>query len=60
MNYNDWIRGTYQGYKDPTEYNEPPRYCEICDIEEEKTYFIDDTCICEDCHEEEETNENNN
>lgn len=60
MNYNDWIRGTYKNYEDPTYYNEPSRYCEICDIAEEKTYFIDDTCICEDCHEEEETNENNN
>ena len=60
MNYNEWIKGTYQGYEDPTHYNEKPRYCEICDIEEEKTYFIDGTCICEDCHEEKETNENNN
>tara|TARA_R110002012_G_C11633145_1_gene609962 strand:+ start:732 stop:935 length:204 start_codon:yes stop_codon:yes gene_type:complete len=25
------------------------RYCEICDIEESKTYFVDETEICEDC-----------
>tara|TARA_Y100000004_G_C8649887_1_gene300634 strand:- start:20 stop:226 length:207 start_codon:yes stop_codon:yes gene_type:complete len=50
MNYNEWKNGTYQGYEDPTYYNEQSRYCKICDIEEEKTYFIDDTCICEDCY----------
>jgi hypothetical protein len=33
--------------------------CDICGIEEYKTYFVDDTQICEDCMmlEEEETNE---
>ena len=24
-------------------------YCEVCNIEESKTYFVDDTEICEDC-----------
>lgn len=35
--------------------------CDICGIEEYKTYFVDNTQICEDCMmlEEEETNENN-
>jgi len=32
------------------------KYCEVCNIEESKTYFIDDTQICEDCNTEEETN----
>ena len=32
--------------------------CDICGIEEYKTYFVDDTQICEDCiNEEEETKE---
>jgi len=38
---------------------EPPaaKCCDICGIEEYKTYFVDDTQICEDCiNEEEETN----
>ena len=26
------------------------RFCEVCNIEESRTYFIDDTCICEDCY----------
>ena len=62
MNYRDWKNGTYQNYNDPTEYIPIIRYCEICNIEEERTYFVEDTCICEDCYkeEEEETNENNN
>jgi len=25
------------------------RYCEVCNIEESRTYFVDDTEICEDC-----------
>jgi len=25
------------------------RFCEVCNIEESKTYFIDETEICEDC-----------
>ena len=62
MNYNDWKGATYQNYNDPTEYNQITRYCEICDIEEERTYFEEDTSICLDCYEqqqkEEETNEN--
>tara|TARA_R110002012_G_scaffold93457_1_gene226611 strand:- start:820 stop:1005 length:186 start_codon:yes stop_codon:yes gene_type:complete len=61
MNLEKYIKSNYQSYEDPAEYNETSRYCEICDIEENKTYFVNDTLICEDCHkeEEEETNENN-
>ena len=43
--------------------NENPRYCIICNIEENKTYFVDHDCMCIECYkeeEEEETNENNN
>ena len=29
-------------------------YCDICNIEESKTYFVNDTQICEDCYTEEE------
>ncbi len=25
------------------------RFCEVCNIEEYKTYFVDDSGICEDC-----------
>ena len=34
--------------------------CDICGIEEHKTYFVDDTNICENCYteEEEETKKN--
>ena len=38
MNFKDWKVGTYKNFEDPTYYNEPSKYCEICDIEEEKTY----------------------
>ena len=43
----------------PINYESKTRYCIICNIEESKTYFVDDTEICEDCMmlEEEETNE---
>ena len=27
-------------------------YCEICDVEESKTYFAEDTNICESCYQE--------
>ncbi len=63
MNYKNYLESVKQGYEDPTEYNETSRYCEICDIEENKTYFKDNTSICQDCHkeeEEEETKEKNN
>lgn len=36
MNFKDWKVGTYKNFEDPTYYNEPSKYCEICDIEEEK------------------------
>ena len=26
------------------------RFCEVCNIEESKTYFVDDSEICEDCY----------
>ena len=51
MNYKNYLEAVRQGFEDPTEYNENSRYCEVCDIEENKTYFIDETCICEDCYE---------
>jgi len=25
------------------------RYCEVCNIEESRTYFVDDSGICEEC-----------
>ena len=25
------------------------RFCEVCNIEESRTYFVEDTEICEDC-----------
>ena len=54
MNFNNWKESTYKNYDDPTEFNEQSRYCEICDIEENKTYFVENTNICQDCKEEEE------
>ena len=57
MNFNNWKRSTHQNYDNPTECNQKERYCEICDIEESKTYFIEDTNICQDCKEEEEEKE---
>lgn len=38
--------------KDPLNpINQQPeqKYCEVCNIEESKTYFVDDTEICEEC-----------
>jgi hypothetical protein len=58
MKFNNWRGSVYQNFEDPTEYNEKPRYCEICDIQEDKTYFIENECICQDCKEEEEEKEN--
>jgi hypothetical protein len=62
MNYKNYLESVRQGYEDPTEYNETSRYCEVCDIEENKTYFADYTSICQDCYkkldDKEETNEN--
>lgn len=54
MNYYNWRRSTYQNFEDPTEYNHHERYCNMCDIAESKTYFIEGECICQDCKEEEE------
>ena len=34
----------------PINHNEKSRYCDCCGIEEGKTYFIEDTDVCEDCH----------
>ena len=56
MNYKNYLQAVRQGYEDPTEYEPKIRYCEICDIEEIKTYFVDNECICQDCKEEEENN----
>jgi len=60
MNYKNYLKSVRQGYEDPTEYNEISRYCEVCDIEEEKTYFVDNTSICQDCFEEEEETKEKN
>tara|TARA_R100000664_G_C2676420_1_gene86271 strand:+ start:461 stop:628 length:168 start_codon:yes stop_codon:yes gene_type:complete len=54
MTYENWIEAVRQGYEDPCEYQHKERYCEECDIEESKTYFIDETCLCQDCYEESE------
>ena len=60
MNYKNYLKSVRQNYEDPTEYEPKKRYCEECNIEEEKTYFVDETCICQECFEEEEqTNKNN-
>ena len=63
MNYKEYKEATEQQYDNPTEWNGTTRYCEICDIEESKTYFEEDTSICLDCYEEqqkeEETKTNN-
>jgi len=59
MNYKNYLKAIYQNFEDPTKYNEPPRYCKICDIQEEKTYFLENTLICQDCHEEEEEEKQN-
>tara|TARA_R100000655_G_scaffold109031_1_gene162418 strand:- start:653 stop:820 length:168 start_codon:yes stop_codon:yes gene_type:complete len=52
MNYKNYLEAVRQGYEDPCEYQHKERYCEECDIEESKTYFVDETCICQDCYEE--------
>ena len=63
MNLEKYIKSTYQNFENPTEYNETSRHCIVCNIEENKTYFVGHDCICQDCYkeeeEEEETNENN-
>jgi len=33
----------------PINYNGKTRYCEVCNIEESKTYFVEDSQICEEC-----------
>ena len=50
MKYENWLEAVRQGFEDPCQYQHKERYCEECDIEESRTYFIDDTCICEDCY----------
>ena len=54
MTYNNWIESTKQGYEDPCEYQQKERYCEECDIQESKTYFVEETCVCEDCYDNDE------
>ena len=44
----------------PINYEPQTKCCDICGIEEYKTYFIDDTQICEDCINEEEEETKNN
>ena len=38
----------------PINHEPTKNFCEVCNIEESKTYFIENKNICEDCHEEEE------
>tara|TARA_R100001224_G_scaffold105144_1_gene78803 strand:+ start:863 stop:1342 length:480 start_codon:yes stop_codon:yes gene_type:complete len=52
MNYKNYIESVRQGFEDPREYQTKTRYCEICDIEENKTYFVNESCICQECYEE--------
>jgi hypothetical protein len=33
----------------PINYNGKTRFCEVCNIEESKTYFVEETEICENC-----------
>jgi len=49
MNYKEYKEATEQQYINPTEWDSKPRFCEVCDIEENKTYFVEDTEICEEC-----------
>ena len=49
MNYKEYKDATNQQYNNPTEWNDKPKYCKVCDIEESKTYFVEDSEICEDC-----------
>ena len=60
MNYKNYLEAVRQGYEDPTEYNETSRYCIVCNIEENKTYFVEHDCICQDCYKEEEKTKENN
>ena len=34
----------------PINYNGKSRACECCDVEESKTYFVEDTQLCEECY----------
>lgn len=44
----------------PINHEPTKNFCEVCNTEESKTYFINDTQICEDCYEEEEEEANKN
>tara|TARA_R110000751_G_scaffold144582_3_gene248171 strand:- start:1692 stop:1991 length:300 start_codon:yes stop_codon:yes gene_type:complete len=57
MNFKNWKEATEKGYLDPCEYQQKIKYCEVCDIEESKTYFVEETNICQDCYEEKEQKE---
>ena len=59
MKFKEWKKAVEQGYEDPCEYQEEARYCEICDIEESKTYFVEETNTCQDCYKEEEEEKQN-
>ena len=45
MNYKNWLETVRQGYEDPCEYQHKERYCEECDIQESKTYFVDGVLV---------------
>ena len=34
----------------PINQQQEQRFCEVCNIEENKTYFVEDTEICEECY----------
>ena len=53
MNYKNYIKSTYQAYEDPRDYQQQDRFCNVCGIKEENTYFVEGQKICEDCNEEE-------
>lgn len=59
MNYKEYKEAKEQAFNDPAEWNGKQRYCDICDIAEEKTYFEEYTNICLDCYEEKEEEEKN-
>ena len=38
----------------PINHEPQEKCCEVCNIEESRTYFVDNTNICENCYTEEE------
>lgn len=52
-----WIRGTYQGYTDPTECTEFVTLCENCQSELEDWEIADYEDTCRECVEEDDWRE---